>query len=216
MKTATAASISVDQCSSVVCQFGFGQRLPCAIEDPHYGKEKESMVPGTDDPHAKRMKALVEFTARSFCSEHPSPFGPSIYDAHGRQPVSEAYDTVMRECDPTNHAEVNAIRKATQEVRRLSLRGCILYSTCEPCPMYMSACIWAEVDPVVYGASTMEDANRYWPQSSDVTPRELVDRMRIEPKCVLVPHVERSLCQELFKRCDEVRKQRRLQLPPHR
>ena len=82
--------------------------------------------------------------------------------------------------------------------------------------MCMSACIWAELDTVVYGASTMEDANLYWPQASDVTPQELADRMRIEPKCVLVPHLERALCQDLFKRCDEVRKGRDLQLPPHR
>ena len=174
------------------------------------------MATHIDNYHAERMKALVEFTAGSFGTEHPSPFGSAVYESHSGRLVSEAYDTVLRECDPTNHAEVNAIRMATRAMQRLSLRGCILYSTCEPCPMCMSACIWAEIDIVVYGASTMEDANRYWPQSSDMTPIELVDRMRTKPQCTLIPNLERSLCQNLFIRCDELRKQLSLQLPPHR
>ena len=82
--------------------------------------------------------------------------------------------------------------------------------------MCMSACIWAEVDTVVFGASTLEDADRYWPQASDISPQELVARMRIEPRCQLIPHVARSLCQDLFLRCDAVRRERGLILPPHR
>jgi len=174
------------------------------------------MATTADDRHAERMKALVDFTASSFHTEYPSPFGAAIYNARSGTLVSQAYDTVMKECDPTTHAEVNAIRQAAQKMQRLSLRGCILYSTCEPCPMCMSACIWAEVDTIVYGASTMEDADLYWPQSSDMAPTELVARMLMGQKCELVPHVERSRCQELFKRCDEVRKHGSLQLPPHR
>jgi tRNA(adenine34) deaminase len=164
----------------------------------------------------ERMRALVEFTSSSLSTEFPSPFGSAIYESSSGRLVSQAYDTVMRECDPTNHAEVNAIRLATQELGRLSLRGCVLYSTCEPCPMCMSASIWAELDGVVFGASTMEDANLYWPQGSDMTPQELISRMRFEPKCSLLRHVERALCQELFRKCDEVRKSRELELPPHR
>lgn len=168
------------------------------------------------DLHVQRMKSLAAFTASSFDSGHPSPFGAAIYRMDNGELVSQAYDTVMRECDPTNHGEINAIRHATKQLGQLSLRGCLLYSTCEPCPMCMSACIWAELDTVVYGASTLEDANQYWPQPSDVGPRELVDRMRRTPDCHLIPHVGRQICQALFMRCDEVRKQHRLQMPPHR
>lgn len=120
----------------------------------------ERMTTSTNYQHSERMKVLVDFTARSFLSRYPPPFGASIYDARSEQLVSQAYDTVMQECDPTNHGEVNAIREATQNMQRLSLRGCILYSTCEPCPVCMSACICAEVDTVAYGASTMEDADQ--------------------------------------------------------
>jgi len=169
-----------------------------------------------DFRHNERMKMLVEYTSSSLTTKFPSPFGSAIYDSQAGLLVSQAYDTVMRKCDPTNHAEINAIRKATQKLQQLSLNGYILYSTCEPCPMCMSACIWAEVDAVVFGASTMEDANLYWPQASDISPQELVSRMRREPKCIIVPHVERARCQELFKKCDEARKGQGLELPPHR
>jgi hypothetical protein len=82
--------------------------------------------------------------------------------------------------------------------------------------MCISACIWAEIDTVVFGASTLEDATLYWPQASDLPPQELVAHMLLEPRCRLIPHVGRSLCRNLFTRCDEVRKERGLQLPPHR
>ncbi len=170
----------------------------------------------TDDQHRVRMRELAQFTASSFQTDHPSPFGCAIYDESYGVPVAQAFDTVMQMCDLTNHAEINAIRLATQKLQRLSLRGCTLYSTCEPCPMCMSACIWAEVDTVVFGASSLEDAHRYWPQASEMSPHDIVARMRMEPKCQLFAHVERIACQELFVRCDVVRRQRGLELPPHR
>lgn len=169
-----------------------------------------------DVQHNERMKRLVVYTSSSLETRFPSPFGSAIYERKTGLLVSQAYDTVMREGDPTNHAEINAIRQAARKLQRLSLSGHVLYSTCEPCPMCMSACIWAELEAVVFGASTMEAANSYWPQASDLSPQELVAHMRREPKCVIIPHVERARCQELFKKCDEVRKAQRLELPPHR
>ena len=166
--------------------------------------------------HNERMKLLVEYTSSSLATRFPSPFGSAIYELQTGLLVSRAYDTVIRNCDPTNHAEINAIREAAQKLQRLSLSGCILYSTCEPCPMCMSACIWSEVEAVVFGASTLEDANAYWPQASDLSPLELVAHMRLEPKCIVIPHVERTLCQELFRKSDQARKAKGLELPPHR
>jgi len=166
--------------------------------------------------HASRIRELVEFTTSTFDTAFPSPFGSSIYEAATGRLVAMAHNTVMRDCDVTSHAEVNAIRLATRELGRLSLRGHILYSTCEPCPMCMSACIWAELDSVVFGASTMEDADAYWPQPSAAPPHDLLLKARFEPRAVLVSHVERGLCQNLFRRCDEVRRAKGLDLPRRR
>jgi len=166
--------------------------------------------------HSERMKQLVEFTAGSFDTRYPSPFGSSVYHSESGELISQAYDTVMRECNPINHAEILAIRDASRSLQSVSLSGCILYSTCEPCPMCISACIHAELDVVVFGATILDDADRYWPQASDVLPHELVSRVRIGTKCLLIPNVEQELCQKLFIRCEELRIENKLELPPHR
>lgn len=162
------------------------------------------------------MRALVAFTSKSLDTPFPSPFGSAVYDAASGLLLAQACDTVMRDCDPTCHAEVNAIRVASRKLNRLSLRGCVLYSTCEPCPMCMSASIWAELDGVVFGASTMEDADRYWPQGSDLAPEELISRARFEPRSFLLRHIEREACRELFRQCDAVRQANGMDLPPRR
>ena len=174
------------------------------------------MTPNPDASHRARMQELAAFTAASFDTPYPSPFGCAIYaDATGEL-LAQAVDTVLAQTDPTSHAEINAIRAATRKRSALSLHGCTLYSTCEPCPMCMSAAIWAEIDTVVYGADTLTDADRYWPQASDLAPQDLAAHMRTEPRCRILPHIERALCQDLFLRCDAARQRRGLELPPHR
>ncbi|HJO91905.1 MAG TPA: nucleoside deaminase [Victivallales bacterium] len=166
--------------------------------------------------HESRMQELINFTRTSFNTSHPSPFGASIYDIKSGNLFAQAYDTVIRTSDPTNHAEMNVIRIATKKLNSLSLQGYILYSTCEPCPMCMSACIWAELDSVVYGASTIEDANKYWPQPSDITHHELVKHTLSKNKCQVISNVKRNLCQKLFINCNALYEKNHLQLPPNR
>ena len=60
--------------------------------------------------------------------------------------------TIARDCDPTCHAEINAIRAACQRVASRFLEGCFLYTTYEPCPMCTSAAIWAKMSGIVYGS----------------------------------------------------------------
>jgi tRNA(adenine34) deaminase len=114
------------------------------------------------DPEAdlERMADLAAFTARSMLTERPRPFGASIIHTKSGKPLLRALNAVAQEFDPSSHAEVRAIRKATKRLKQLSLAGYTLYTTCEPCPMCMSAALWAGLDRVVYGA-TIEDANRH-------------------------------------------------------
>lgn len=71
--------------------------------------------------------------------------------------ISVGYETLKSANDPVNgHAEVDAIRKACNKLGLPYLTNCILYSTHEPCPMCMAACIWAKVDTVAY-AVTRDD-----------------------------------------------------------
>ena len=72
--------------------------------------------------------------------------------------ISTAHNQVLLTKDPTAHAEVNAIRKASKVLDSFDLSGCILYTTCEPCPMCLGAILWARIDKVYYGATDTDAA----------------------------------------------------------
>jgi guanine deaminase len=85
------------------------------------------------------------------------PFGAVI--VRGDELVSTGQNRVTRDLDPTAHAEVVAIRTACTVLADFSLAGCTLYTSCEPCPLCISAALWARLDRVVYAADR-EDAAR--------------------------------------------------------
>jgi guanine deaminase len=71
--------------------------------------------------------------------------------------IASAHNEVLTNKDPTAHAEINAIRKASQVLNSYDLSECTLYTTCEPCPMCLGAILWARIGRVYY-VSTKEDA----------------------------------------------------------
>lgn len=85
------------------------------------------------------------------------PFGAVI--VREGQVVAEGQNRVTRDLDPTAHAEVVAIRAAGPVVGDFSLAGCTLYASCEPCPLCVSASLWARLDRVVFAADR-DDAAR--------------------------------------------------------
>jgi len=82
------------------------------------------------------------------------PFGAVIIK-DGRI-VSKAHNCVLKENDSTAHAEVMAIRKASQELKTYDLTGCIIISSSEPCPMCLSAIVWSNIKEVYYGTTKDE------------------------------------------------------------
>ncbi len=85
------------------------------------------------------------------------PFG-AIVEKDGKI-IARGHNTVISSKDPTAHAEINAIRKATQILGTHDLSGCTLYVNAEPCPMCLSAIIWANIK-TVYFANTKKDAEK--------------------------------------------------------
>ena len=85
------------------------------------------------------------------------PFGAVI--VKNNKIISEGFNTVTLVNDPTSHAEIAAIRIACKDLNNFSLKGCDLYTTCEPCPMCLSAIYWAKIDKVYY-ANTRSDAQK--------------------------------------------------------
>ncbi len=83
------------------------------------------------------------------------PFGAVI--VKNGEIIAEASNSVTQTNDPTAHAEVNAIRKATSELKDFNLAECQIYSSCEPCPMCLGAIYWAGIEKL-YFANNKTDA----------------------------------------------------------
>lgn len=73
--------------------------------------------------------------------------------------VGKGHNQVLVNNDPTCHAEIQAIRDACKNLGTYDLSGCILYTSCYPCPMCLSATIWANIKTIYYG-NTAEDADK--------------------------------------------------------
>jgi guanine deaminase len=85
------------------------------------------------------------------------PFGALI--VRDGELIAEGQNRVTANLDPTAHAEVTAIRAACQVVGDFSLAGATLYTSCEPCPLCMSAALWARIDRVVFAANRDDAAD---------------------------------------------------------
>jgi len=122
-----------------------------------------------------------------------SPFGCAI-EQNG-QVISCSHNTVVLTTDITAHAEVNAIREACRTIGNIFLEGAIVATTCEPCPMCMSALHWARVDTVYYGA-TIADADTAGFNELQLPAAEL---LRIGgSKLKLIPQLLPEECKQLF------------------
>lgn len=104
----------------------------------------------------KYMKLANENAKNGVKRNEGGPFGAVIVDKNGKI-VSEGNNRVLIDKDPTAHAEVVAIRNACKNLEKYDLSGMTIYSSCEPCPMCLSAIIWSNIKDVKY-ACTREDA----------------------------------------------------------
>ena len=102
------------------------------------------------------MNRAIELSIKSVNSG-TGPFGAVI--VKDNKIISEGFNIVTLANDPTSHAEIVAIRNACKSLNNFSLKGSDLYTTCEPCPMCLSAIYWARVDNVYY-ANTRSDAQK--------------------------------------------------------
>ncbi|MDU6336394.1 MAG: nucleoside deaminase [Clostridium sporogenes] len=101
------------------------------------------------------MDLCVKSCMEGMKNHEGGPFGSAI--VKDGKVIAVAHNTVIGDNDPTAHGEVNAIRQACKKLNTFDLSGCELYTTSEPCPMCMSAIIWANISKVYYGC-TVEDA----------------------------------------------------------
>ena len=104
----------------------------------------------------KFMQRAIELSIESINSGG-GPFGSVI--VKDEKIISEGLNRVTVDNDPTSHGEIVAIRNACKKLNTFNLSNCSLYSSCEPCPMCMSAIYWSRIGKVYY-ANTRDDAKK--------------------------------------------------------
>lgn len=134
------------------------------------------------------MQAAIDLSIESVKSGG-GPFGAVV--VKDDQIVAGASNSVTLNCDPTAHAEVNAIRAACSSLGSFSLEGCELYSSCEPCPMCLSAAYWAGVKCIYYGNSR-QDA-----QKIDFSDSFIYDQIPLSPAKRTIPAVQMMSCEAI-------------------
>jgi guanine deaminase len=98
----------------------------------------------------------IDLSRRHMQANAGGPFGAVI--VRNDTLLAEGWNQVTSAADPTAHAEVVAIRAACRTLGSFSLAGCVLYTSCEPCPMCLAAAYWARVDRIVFAAGRADAA----------------------------------------------------------
>ena len=103
----------------------------------------------------KYMMIAKDLASDSLITNAGGPFGACV--VRNGEVIGKGANSVLKDNDPTAHAEVSAIRDACKNINSYDLSGCELYTSCYPCPMCLSAIIWSNIKVVYYG-NTKEDA----------------------------------------------------------
>ncbi len=102
------------------------------------------------------LRHTIELARQTMHANEGGPFGAVV--TKDDRIIGESGNKVLAKPDPTAHAEVEAIRVASQTLNAFDLSGCVLWSSCQPCPMCLGAIYWARIDRVFYAASHSDAA----------------------------------------------------------
>jgi guanine deaminase len=102
----------------------------------------------------KFMKLAIAEAKKGILAKHGGPFGAVV--VKDGLVIARGHNHVVINNDPTQHGEIDAIRKACKKLKTFDLTGCTLYSTAEPCPMCLGAILWANIGKVYYGCRVQD------------------------------------------------------------
>lgn len=143
------------------------------------------------------LRRAVELARQGMDSGLGGPFGAVV--VRDGFILAEGQNRVTSALDPTAHAEVVAVRRACAELANYSLKGCTLYSSCEPCPMCLAAVYWSRCDRLVFAASRrdaaeigFDDEFLYVELSASLSARALptTQRLREEARTMMLGWAE--------------------------
>ncbi len=131
------------------------------------------------------FKTAIEEARNGIKNKEGGPFGAVI--VKDGQIVGVGHNKVLINNDPTAHAEVTAIRDACQKLNTNDLTGCVLYTTTEPCPMCLSATVWANIKDIYYGTDRKDAAKIGFRDDAiyqylEGTNKELINKKQIKNK----------------------------------
>ena len=144
------------------------------------------------------MKFGIDEARKTMNENKGGPFGAVITDKDGNI-ISVASNRVLELHDATAHAEVMAIRKAGEKLGTHDLSGCILYATGYPCPMCLSAIIWANIKKVYYGTN-LKDA-----EDIGFRDKKFYDMQQPGEREKLVIELDRKACLKLYNEYKEIK-----------
>ena len=148
----------------------------------------------------KYMKIAIDEAMEGIRNKEGGPFGSCI--VKGDRVIASAHNQVLLNHDASCHGEINAIRKAGEILGTHDLSGCEIYTTGEPCPMCLCACMWANIDKVYYGCSIKDNAKigfrdeRFSEMMQDRAARDGFEE-----------EVDREECLKLFEEYNEMEKE---------
>lgn len=142
------------------------------------------------------LNRALELAVRGI-DEGGGPFGAVI--VRGDDIIAESWNNVVHSKDPTAHAEINVIRKASSILGTHNLSECILYTSCEPCPMCLGAVYWAGIRKVVYASDRMEAA------AAGFSDKFIYDELMLSPhsRHIYFLHIPDCEGEDPFKKWDE-------------
>ena len=146
------------------------------------------------------MDLAIEEARKTMNNNIGGPFGAVI--VKDGEVVAVSSNTVLKTNDPTAHAEINAIREASKKLNTYDLSGCTLYATGYPCPMCLSAIMWANIKMVYYGTN-LNDAEKIGFRDDFIYD---FIRNNNEGTVLKLESVDREKCLELFKEYQEKNK----------
>ncbi len=143
------------------------------------------------EPQRTFMELAIEEARKAASDEYR--IGAVI--VKGEEVVAKSPARAKADIDPTQHAEIAAIRLACKSIGARHIPGCILYTTHEPCAMCAAAAVWAKLDGIVYGATNDDMREKGW-RLIDLDPSKILDNA-ISPKLFLMRGFMREECKQL-------------------
>jgi len=114
------------------------------------------MQPAPNSLDLDFIQRAIQLAAEHMRAKDGGPFGAIV--ARDNEIIAAGWNQVTSSNDPTAHAEIVAIRAAAARLGSFVLQGCVLYSSCEPCPMCLGAAWWARVERIVFAATRTDAA----------------------------------------------------------